>query len=290
MPLNPSRAKLLGEAVPVEAGRLKDLIFAEVRGRGTVLQQLSFRVDEGDPCVRLRVDGVDLSGARIRIRDGEDSRPKVITVSGALDGWSRSWQRRRDHTFDIVAIADYLVALIEHERAKPPMVDLRVPSGVPSASSGLHVVQLAAVRLGVRPPSTTPEDLLGSVDDARRRGPIERHLATRGLLEADLRALARVAPLHLYRPNKLDYDPFESFGRNVLPIALVGRATRSGTDCRYVLVLHDEEREVRLADPAGEGLVTLGRDSFLAAWKLAQRRGLSWVGLVAPISNQPVAP
>jgi len=288
--MNPSRAKRVGEAVAPEAACLKDLIFAEVLGRGIVLQHLSFRVDEGDPCVRLWVEGVNLAGARIRIRDGDDRRPKVITVSGASDGWSRSWQRRRDHQFDIVAVADYLVALIEHERAKPPMVDLRVPSGVPSASSGLHVVQLAAVRLGVRPPSTTAEDLLGSVDDARRRGPLERRLATGGLLEADLRALAKVAPLHLYRPNKVDYDPFESLGRNVLPIALVGREKASGIDDRYVLVVHDGEREVCLADPAGEGLVTLGRDSFLAAWRLAQRRGLPWVGLVAPISTHPATP
>jgi hypothetical protein len=146
-------------------------------------------------------------------------------------------------------------------------------------------VQLAAIRLGLRPPSTTPEDLLGGLGDEVRRARIARKLATGGLLEADLRALADVACLHLYRPNKLDYDPFEPFGRHVLSIALVGRATPAGIESRYVLVLDYREREVELADPAGEGLVTLARDSFLASWKLAERRGLSWVGLVTPRSK-----
>jgi hypothetical protein len=280
-----SPARLDGEAVPAEAQQLKDLVFAEVRSRGIDLRELSFRVDEGDPCVRFGVEGVNLAGARFRIREGEDRHPKVITVSGASDGWSRSWQRRRDDSFDIIAVGDFLVALIEHERAKPPLPELHVPSGVPMASSGLHVLQLAAIRLGVRPPSTTPEDLLGGVRDARRRARIEHNLATSGLLEADLRALADVARLHLYRPNKVDFDPFEPLGRHVLPMALVGCARPSGIESRYVLVLDYGVDEVLTTDPAGEGLVTLTRDSFWASWKLAERRGLSWVGLVSAVSN-----
>lgn len=272
-------------SVAAETHHLKDLIFTEVRGRGIDLQELSFHVDEGDPCVRVGLEGVNLAGARIRIRDGEDLHPKAITVVGASDGWSRTWQRRRDDTFDIAAVADYVVALIEYERARPPMPELQVPSGAPAASSGIHVVHLAAIRLGVRPPLTTPEDLVSRLGDARRRARIERNLATSGLIEADLRALADVVPLHLYRPNKVDFDPFEPFGRHVLPIALVGRATASGIESRYVLVLDYRQREVLLADPAGEGRVTLARDSFWASWKLGQRRGLSWVGLVTPIST-----
>ena len=256
-----------------------------MRTRGIGLQELSFRVDEGSPCIRFGVAGVNLAGARIRIRDGEDLRPKVITISGASNGWSRTWQRRRNHTFDIAAVADFLVALVEHERAKSPMPALRVPSGVPVAASGLHVVQLAAIRLGVRPPETFPEDLLGSVLDERRLARIARHLQIGGLIEADLRLLAGVAQLNLYRPNKLDFDPFEPFGRNVLPLALIGRAALSGIETRYVLVVEYGQRDVRVADPAGEGLVRLDHDSFWASWKLAERRGLSWVGLVAPMSS-----
>ena len=36
--------------------------------------------------------------------------------------------------------------------------------------------------------------------------------------------------------------------------------------------------------PWGDGFVTLDRDSFWASWKLAERRGLSWIGLVTPMS------
>jgi hypothetical protein len=274
-----------GTQITTEAQQLKDFIFAEVRGRGIELQELSFRVDEGDPCVRFGLKGVNLAGARIRIRQDEDQRSKVITVAGASDGWSRTWQRRRDDTFDIVAVADFLIALIEHERAKPSLPELEVPSGVSPARSGLHVMQLAAIRLGVGVPSTTPDDLLGGALDARRRARIERNLATTGLLEADLRALADVARLHLYRPNKVDFDPFEPLGSNILPIALVGKATDQGIESRYVLVLDYGVGEVLIADPAGDGLVTRARDSFLAAWKLGQRRGMSWVGLVTPTSK-----
>jgi hypothetical protein len=285
--MTPSSAQLVDVAVPVEARRLKDLIFGEVRGRGIDLQELSFRVDEGDPCVRFGLKSVNLAGARIRIRtrDGGDHLPTVITVSGASDGWSRTWQRRRDDTFDITAVADFLVTLIQHERAKPPLPELEVPSGVSPARSGLHVMQLAAIRLGVCPPLATPEDLLNGLGDARRRARIERNLATSGLLEGDLRALADVARLHLYRPNKVDFDPFEPLGGNILPIALVGRATAQGIESRYVLVLDYGEREVGLADPAGDGLVARARDSFLASWRLGQRRGLSWVGLATPTSR-----
>jgi hypothetical protein len=271
--------------IMTEPRHLKDLICAQVRTRGVELQELSFRVDEGSTCLRFGVEGASLAGARIRIRDGEDLHPKVVTVSGASSGWSRTWQRRRDYTFEIAAVADFLVALIEHERAKPPMPTLRVPSGVPAAASGLHVVQLAAIRLGMRTSSMAVEDLLGGVDDDRRRARTARHLQGGGLIEADLRVLAGVALLHLYRPNKLDYDPFEPVGPNVLPIALVGRVALSGLESRYVLVLEYGQQDVVVADPAGEGLVKLDRDSFWEAWKLAKRRGLSWVGLVTRMSH-----
>ncbi len=274
---------ILGDPITTEARHLRDLIFDEVRGRGIALRELSFRIDESDPCVRFGVEGVNLAGARIRIRDGEDLRPKVITVSGASDGWSRTWQRRLDHTFDISAVAGFLVALVEYERAKPPMPALQVPSGVRAASSGLHVVQLAAIRLGVSS-TTTPAHLIEGVRDDRRRALIDRHLQAGGLIEADLRLLAGVAQLHFYRPNKLDFDPFEPFGRHVLAIALVGRSTPAGIESRYVLVVEYGRRDVVIADPADEGLTTLGRDSFWASWKLAERRGLSWVGLVTPMS------
>ena len=52
-----------------------------------------------------------------------------------------------------------------------------------------------------------------------------------------------------------------------------------------MLVLEYGASGVLMADPAGEGLVTLDRDSFWGAWKLAERRGLSWVGLVTPTSG-----
>lgn len=271
-------------AIPAQTHHPKELIFAGVRARGIALQEVSFRIDEGDRCVRFGVHAVNLAGARIRIRDGEDMFPKVITVSGASDGWSRTWQRRRDHTFDIAAIADFLVALIEHERARPPMPQLRVPSGVPAEASGLHVMHLAAIRLGMCLPAARPEDLLDAVNDERRRTRMGRGLAAGGLVEADLRVLADRVSLHLYRPNKADFDPFEPLGRDVLPIALVGRAALSGIERRFVLVLDYGEHAVTVADPAGRGFVTMKRESFWSAWKLAERRGIAWVGLVTPMS------
>ena len=271
--------------IPAEARHLKDLIFAEVQRRGVALQERWFRIEHEKPVLRFQVEGVVLHGCRIRIPGGFDSPQKVITVSGSSDRWSNSWHRRRDDSFDVAAVADYVVALIQHERAKPPAPELQVPSGLPASTSGLHALHLAAIRLGVRPSAMNAHELLNGVSDDRTRSRIERRLKTDGLTEADLRVLADVVPLNLWRPNKLDFDPFEPLGRNVLPLALVGKAGRSGIESRYVLVLDYGASGVLMADPAGEGLVTLDRDSFWGAWKLAERRGLPWVGLVSPMSS-----
>ncbi len=271
--------------IPAEARLLKELIFVEVRRRGVVLHEGSFRIEHENPVLRFQVAGVVLRGCRIRIPGGPDSPQKVITVSGSSDRWSNSWPRRRDDSFDICAVADYLVALIQHERAKPPPPELQVPSGLPASTSGLHALHLAAIRLGVRPSAMDAHELVNGATDERTRSRIERRLKADGLTEADLRVLADAVPLNLWRPNRMDFDPFEPFARNVLPIALVGRAALSGTESRYVLILEYGQRDVVVADPAGEGLVTLDRDSFWSAWKLAERRGLSWVGLVTPMSS-----
>lgn len=276
--------------IPADARQLKDLIFEAVGSRGVVLLERSFRIEQDLPVLRFQVEGVVLNGSRIRIPGGQNSPQTVITVSGSSDRWSRSWHRRRDETFDLAAVADYVVALVEHERAKPPPAELQVPCGLTPSSSGLHALHLAAIRLGVRPLASPPQELLDAVVNERTRSRIDRRLKADGVTEADLRVLADVAPLNLWRPNLMDFDPFEPSARETLPVALIGNTTASGIECRYVLVLDSGMSGVLLADPGGGGLVTLDRNSFLAAWKLGERRGRSWVALVYPVSTPPTAP
>jgi len=268
--------------IPSEAHYLKDLIFAAVRSRGVDLREVSFRVDEGAPSVRFGIEGANLAGARIRIPGGGTASQKVITVSGPSGGWSRSWQRRRDDTFDIEAVAAFLMAMVEHERAKPAPPELQVPKGEPVSSSGLHVIHLAAVRLAVLPPETTPQQLLARVGNEGRRLQIEARLERRGVVESDLRVLVDATPMHLWRPNKVAHDPFEPLSNDYLPIAVVGRATSGGVERRYVLVLDYERPEVVVADPAGDGLVEMPRQAFLESWRLGAIRDRAWVGLVGP--------
>jgi hypothetical protein len=106
--------------LPAEARHLRDLIFAVARVRGVVLQELNFRLERGIPELRFTAEGATLIGCRIRIPGGPTSVQTGITVSGPSDGWSRGRPRKRDDSFDISAVTDFVVALVDHEIAKPP--------------------------------------------------------------------------------------------------------------------------------------------------------------------------
>ena len=134
--------------LPAEARHLRNIIFAVAKARGVALREVSFRLDHEIPVVRFRTNERNLVGCEIRIPGGSMSAQKVITVSGPSRQWSRSWPRKVDGAFDISAVVDFLVALVQHEQAKPLPPELQVPKGLPAARSGLHVVHLAAVRLG----------------------------------------------------------------------------------------------------------------------------------------------
>jgi len=271
--------------IPAESRHLKDIIFAVAKARGVVLRELSFRLEHEIPVVRFRTNERNLIGCAIRIPGGPTSAQKVITVSGPSRQWSRSWPRKVDGGFDISAVVDFLVALVSHEHAKPLPPPLQVPSRLPAACSGLHVVHLAAVRLGVLPASSNPEVLVDGIENDRIRARIKTRMLKGGLHEGDLRILADVAALSLWRPNKWDGDPFEPFSDRILPLAVVGKATDAGIERRYLLVVEHAQTEILVADPAGYGLAIIGSGELLEWCKLGAKRGLPWVGLVGTVSE-----
>jgi hypothetical protein len=180
---------------------------------------------------------------------------------------------------------DFLVALVQHEQAKPLPPKLQVPKGLPAASSGLHVVHVAAVRLGVLPANSQPEGLVDGIENERLRARIKTRMQDGGLHDADLRILADVAALSVWRPNRWDGDPFEQFSDRVLPLAAVGKATEGGVERRYLLVVEHTETEILIADPSGNGLVIIAREELLESWKLGSKRGVPWLGMVGTASE-----
>ena len=268
------------ETLPAEARHLKELIFAVAKARGVVLKEVSFRLEHEIPVFRFRTNERNLIGCGIRIPGGPTSAQKVITVSGPSRQWSRSWPRKVDGGFDISAVVDFLVALVSHEHAKPLPRQLQVPKGLPAASSGLHAVHLAAVRLGVLPADTPPEFLVDRVDNDKLRARIKTRMLKGGLHEGDLRILAEAAALSIWRPNKWDGDPFEPFSDRSLPLVAVGKATEAGIERRYLLVVEHSEAEILIADPSGYGLAIIAHGELLESCKLGSKRGIHWVGLI----------
>jgi hypothetical protein len=244
-----------------EARHLRDLIFAVAKARGVALREVSFRLEHEIP-------------------GGPMSAQKVLTVSGPSRQWSRSWHRKLDGSFDIWSAVDFLVALVQHEQAKPRPPELPVPKGFPAACSGLHVVHLAAVRLGVLPASSKPEGLVDRIENNWIRARIKTRLQDGGLHDADLRILADVAGLSVGRPNKWDGDPFEPFSDQVLPLAVVGKATAAGLERRYLLVVEHAKTKILIADPAGHGLAIITHGELLKSCNLGSKRGIPWIGLI----------
>jgi hypothetical protein len=271
--------------IPAEAHHLKALIFAVAKARGVAVRAISFRLEHEIPVVRFRTAERNLIGCRIRIPGGSMSAQKVLTVSGPSRQWSRSWHRKLDGSFDIWSAVDFLVALVQHELAKPLPPELHVPKGLPAACSGLHVVHLAAVRLGVLPPSSKPEGLVDRIENNWILARIKTRLQDGGLHDADVRILADVAGLSVGRPNKWDGDPFEPFSDRVLPLAVVGKATKAGIERRYLLVVEHTATKILVADPAGYGLANIAHSDLLEWCKLGAKRGIPWIGLVGTLSE-----
>jgi hypothetical protein len=191
------------------------------------------------------------------------------------------WPRKRDRSFNIPAITDHLCALVAQElsRAKPA---LHLPGRVSAAASGLHVVHLAGVRLGVLASGSNAETLVTRVEDGRTRQRIEAHLLGDGLTSGDMRALSDAAGLSLGTSNRIDdHDPLEPIDDLILTVLRVGKTIGSEVEQRYVLILDHRGNEIDLADPAGEGLTTMTSRVLGKAWTLGAARGKPWVGTIS---------
>jgi len=135
------------------------------------------------------------------------------------------------------------------------------------------------------PANSTPEGLVDGIENDQHRARIKARTLGGGLHEADLRLLAGVAALGIWRPNKQQGDPFEPFSDRILALAAVGKTTEAGLERRYLLVVEHAKNEILIADPAGYGLATVVHGELLAWCKLGSKRGVPWVGLVGPISE-----
>lgn len=189
------------------------------------------------------------------------------------------WPRKLDGSFNIKAVADHLLALVEQElsRERP---ELHVPAGVPAAASGLHVVHLVGAHLGVITSDSKAEALLDRIEDGNVRRRIDLHLGRNGLTDGDLRALSDAAQLSLSRAWKGDFEPFEPFSDQIFTVLAIGERKGKRIERRYVLVLDHRGDEIVLADPAGKGLAVITPPELNEAWKLGTGRGKPWVGFI----------
>lgn len=85
-----------------------------------------------------------------------------------------------DGQFKIEAVVDHVLALVEQELSRV-VPDLAVPSGIPASRSGLVMLHLAAVRLGLVEPGSQAELLVENVTDSEIQERIEDHLTRGGL-------------------------------------------------------------------------------------------------------------
>jgi hypothetical protein len=275
------------EVIPPEVLHLRDLILAEVQRRDVHLEERFLRLERGRPVLHLRLGERALRGCHVEL-PGDPAvaahgyAPDVITVHGSGDRSSRTWPRKLDGSFDIEAVTGHILHLVEVELNRP-RPELHVPAGVPARSSGLHVVHLAGVRLGVIPTGAKAEDLLEQVKDEKIRARIDAHLGKDGLTEGDVRALVDTVPMNLWRPNVSAFEPFEPFeplDDRTLTVLVIGETKAAEVERRYVLILDHHGDQLVVADPAGPGLTTVARTEFNEAWKVGAVRGRPWVALV----------
>lgn len=269
--------------IAAEARCLCDLVLADAHARGVRLEVHTFRFEQYRPVLRLRLGGRILQGCHIdfpsapRTPYGAD----VITVHGSGHRASRMWPRKIDGSFNITAVTDHLLALVEHELSRP-VHELRVPSNVSAATSGLHVVHLAGVRLGVLPSRSTTESLLARVESKKAHERIAGHLVRDGLSDADMRALGDAAGMFVGRSNKTDdIDPLEPINDRILTAFMLGRAVGKKVEQRFVLMLDHRGDVVELADPAGGGLTHVTPSELKKAWMLGARRQRPWMATIS---------
>jgi len=274
-----------------ETRDLRDAILAEARARGIDLEQESLVVEQSLPVLRLRTGDRVLRAARIRLPGVWGSiEPDVITVLAAAYRSSKTWPRRRHGGFAVTAIVDHLFALVREE-LETPCSDPPVASGVPARASGLHVLHAAAVFLGVVTLDVIPDALVGPVTDERVRRRIEAHLGKGGLTDGELRALGDAAGLSVGRCMTWDgFDPLEPAGADLLSVFRLGQQRGDATELRYALLLNRRKDRLKLADPAGDGVVEMKIETVEAAWKLGALGGRGWLATVSPARSGPPSP
>ena len=272
--------------IPPEALHLRDLILAEAKPRGVPLEERFLRPERGLPVLRFCFGGRAVRGCHVDLPGDPDVAdsgyaPDVITVHGSGNRASRMWPRKRDGSFKIEAVVDHLLHLIEQEVSRV-VHDLVVPSGIPASRSGLVMLHLAAVKLGLVEPGSKAELLVENVTDSKIQKRIEGHLTRGGLTDRDLHRLADANGMFLSRSTKLDFDPFELHSDRWVQVLRLGRIVNGKIEHRHVMLLDDHDLTAfTLADPAGDGLVRFTRAELTEAWKLGAKKGVKWVGTVS---------
>lgn len=257
-------------------------ILREARSRGVDLDDESVTMQGGLPVLRVRLGRRVLRTTRIRLPGPPGSRPDVVTVHGSGHRSSKSWPRKRDGGFAIAAVVDHLLELVRGE-LKYARPDVPVSSGVPAPASGVHVLHAAGTLLGTLTADAKPDVLTERVTDLTIRSRIDRHLRKGGLTDGDLRALGMALRLSVGRSLKLDdTDPFEPINSDILSVLRLGRHDGSRVELRYALLLDRSGDRLRVADPAGQGIVELSVGGEVAtAWELGARGGKPWLGTVS---------
>jgi hypothetical protein len=199
----------------------------------------------------------------------------VVTVMGAGFRSSKMWPRKRDGTFRIEAVVDHLLALVREELAHE-RTDPKIAVGVPASASGLHVLHAAAVILGTIEPDVPPASLVDRLTDARVLKRIETRLAADGLTDGDLRALGEAAGMFIGRSLIAD-DPLTPINNEILTMLKIGLHHGDLVERRVVLLLERHANKVRIADPAGEGVVELKFKAAEEALALGATKEKVWV-------------
>ena len=269
------------EGIPIEAPQLRDAILGAVQTTGMPLTEHVLRVERGRPVLRLQICGRLLRGVWLRLPGvpTSDHERCGVLVHGSGYRASKAWPRCRDGSFNIEAIAHHLVALVNQELSHA-RTDVPVVTNVSASASGLHVVHVAAMHLGLMEAPSSANELLDGVADVGARDRIASHLLGGGLTEADLRALCDVVMLSIYRENSSHFDPFEPIGCRHLPILAVGERVGRRIQRRLVVVTDFRPDHVEIADPAGDGSVVVSMADLDAWWKLGAKRGQRWVRTV----------